>query len=359
METKVRHSTSPGSSPGWTPEVATPPKSFSEIDHHPLARDSARLPTPPIKAAFDIISTVITQRNPGCSFVAHPRFGKSSAIAVLKEQVKLTYPDTPVIVVNAIGHARFSELTFYTEILEDCNHGSPEAGKVSARRIRLLHYLWSLAQAADSDRLVLFIDEAQNWAEPQLSTLRDLSNWLLEKKVRMIAILFGQTELAAIRLVLLQSRRSDIVGRFMLQQYEFFGVRSVSELVDIMKAYDDPAISEYPIGSGISYSEFFLPQAYRNGWRLEKEAGRLWEQYRLVAQGHGGLTQIGMFWITSCIRNFLLTQTDFDHPGLQGDDKDWEDAVDASAYAQSLGVIYDPRALLPIYEPAKAKKHGL
>lgn len=318
------------------------------FDEHPVIRDRARLPTPPVKAVFDVIERTIYQRDPGSSFIAHPRFGKTFAIQVLTKQVCATFPQVPVIIISAKGHARFSEVAFYTEILENCKHSFSGVGKVSARRSRLINYLWTLSQARNSDRIVLFIDEAQNWAEAEFSCLRDLSNDLALNDVRVIALLFGQTELASIRTVLLQSKRTDLIGRFMMQQFEFKGLTSLSDLVETMECYDDVEMSEYPEGSGICYSEYFLPAAFQGGWRLSKEAGRLWAQFEHAAREHGGLKQVGMHWVAACIRSFFVTHIGVDHTGLTGTDADWRQAVAASCFALSLGVTYDADLQLPV-----------
>jgi hypothetical protein len=107
-----------------------------------------------------------------------------------------------------------------------------------------------------------------------------------------------------------------------------------------MAYYDDAEVSEYPQGSGISYSEYLLSQSYQSGWRLEHEGNRLWEQFRLAAQASGGLGQVGMQWVADSIRHFFLDQIEFDHPGLAGDAKCLSVAVARSGFKDSLGVTY-------------------
>ncbi|WP_420473781.1 AAA family ATPase [Noviherbaspirillum sp. ST9] len=318
-------------------------------DEHPVIRNRARLPTPPIRNAFNIVSRTVLQRDPGCCFIAHPRFGKTSAIRVLSKQLAHSFPAMPIVTINAKSHQRFSEATFYGELLTTCGHGAPTAGKIEARRSRFFNFVWALAQSRDSDRVLIFIDEAQNWHESEFSVLRDLSNDLsLERDVILIAVFFGQPELASIRTALLQSARIDLIGRFMIQQHNFAGLATLAELVETMGYYDDPDVSEYPEGSGTSYSEFLLGAAFRSGWRLQNESGRLWKQFKDAAQPHGGLGQLGMHWVAASIRTFFVSQMEYDHPGLEGTDEDWENAVRASGFAQSLGVTYVFDDKLPV-----------
>ena len=155
-----------------------------------------------------------------------------------------------------------------------------------------------------------------------------------------MAVLFGAPELTALRTNLIQSGRIDLIGRFMIQQYEFHGITCLDELVTTMSYYDDATISEYPAGSARCYSEYLLPLAYASGWRLEHEGPRLWEQFRLAAQASGGLGQVGMLWVSDSIRQFFLDQIEFDHPGLAGTANNWAAAVFRSGFKDSLGVTY-------------------
>lgn len=314
---------------------------LDDLRYHPVVRSQIRLPTPAIRMAFDVLANTALQRAPGCCFHSYPRFGKTSAIEVLMQQLAQTFPEMPIYSISAVWHPRFSELVYMGELLAGCTHVISAAGKFEARRTRLLNFLWSQAKARGSDRIFIFIDEAQNWHEPQLTMLRDIANDLaLHHGVKLIAALFGAPELAALRTSLIQSGRIDLIGRFMIQLYDFRGISSLHELAVTMAYYDDAEVSEYPEGSGKCYSQFLLPQAYASGWRLEHEAARLWDQFRQAAQASGGLNQVGMLWVADSIRQFLLAQIEFDHPGLTGSPSNWATAVALSGFRDSLGVTY-------------------
>lgn len=314
---------------------------LDDVRYHPVVRSQIRLPTPAIRMAFDVLANTALQRAPGCCFHAHPRFGKTSAIEVLMQQLSQTFPEMPMYSISAVWHPRFSELVYMGELLSGCSHVMSAAGKFEARRMRLLNFLWSQAKARGSDRIFMFIDEAQNWHEPQLTMLRDVANDLaLHHGVKLIAALFGAPELAALRTTLIQTGRTDLIGRFMIQLYDFRGITSLHELATTMAYYDNTDVSEYPVMSGKCYSQYLLPQAYASGWRLEHEAARLWNEFRQSAQASGGLNQVGMLWVADSIRHFFLEQIEFDHPGLTGSVTSWANAVALSGFRDSLGVTY-------------------
>lgn len=324
---------------------------------HPVVCNQAHLPTPSIRRAYAEVAEAVAERDPGVSFVAFSRFGKTFAISVLADQLAAAFPDVPVLCTNATEHSVFSELTFYSELLHGCTRAPVGQAKARELRNKLVRYLWTLAESRGSDRVVLFVDEAQNWADPELTALRDISNDLaLFADVVLLVNLFGAPLLANTRAALLQAGRTDLVGRFMVRQYEFQGVTSAPNFAETAKCYDDVEISEYPPGSGISFSEFFMPVAFRDGWRLEHEAELAWESFQRAARPHGGVKQIGMKWIALTIRRFLVAQSEWDRAGFRGDDKMWGMAIGRSGFVQTLGVTYSSEATLAVPTPSGSEE---
>lgn len=331
-----------------TQQQAGSSKMLSHIESlyqtHPVLNDRAKFPTPSIKRVYTVLANELVQHNPGCSFYAYSRFGKTSAIRVLNAMLAQTFPKIPMLTINAHRHLRFSELTYTEELLDAFRHDS-KSGKALARRARFIKYLWSLAQERRSERILLFIDEAQNWSEMELTYLRDISNDLeLEFNITLFSVCFGQPEMEALRNSLLQCNRQDLVGRFMLKQYQFRGITSLNELTAVMKCYDDASISEYPEGSGVSYTESLLRAAYCSGFRLAGQSGKLWNAFRAAA-GKYKLDQVGMRWVSASIRNFLYAHIANDGANMVLAEDAWETAVRDSGFADSLGVTYYPKTV--------------
>lgn len=327
------------------------------LSAHPVVCNQAHLPTPSIQRAYAEIAEAVAERDAGVSFVAFSRFGKTFAISVLADQLAAAFADVPVLCTNATEHTIFSEATFYSELLQGCTRAPVGPGKARDLRNKLVRFLWTLAESRGSDRIVLFVDEAQNWTEPELTALRDISNDLaLFADVVLLVNLFGAPSLANTRAALLQAGRTDLVGRFMVRQYEFQGITSVSDFSETARCYDDVEISEYPPGSGVSFSEFFMPVAFRDGWRLEKEAPVVWESFQKAARPHGGVKQIGMKWIAVSIRRFLMAQSEWDRAGFRGDGEMWGKAIDRSGFVQTLGVTYSSEATLAVPTPSGSEQ---
>lgn len=331
------------------------------LDSHPVVANRAYLPTPPIIRAYWELSEAVAERDPGVSFVAFSRFGKTFGISVLADQLASAFPNVPILCVNASQHSRYVEATFLSELLQGCTRTPAPTSTTKALILRnkLIRYVWTLAESRGSDRVVLFVDEAQNWGEPELTALRDISNDLaLLAKVLLIVNLFGAPALANLRSALLQAGRTDLIGRFMVQQFEFQGIGSVEDLAATMECYDDVEKSEYPVGSGVSYSAFFMPFAFLDKWRLKHEAALAWECFQKAARPHGGFRQIGMRWVASAIKRFLMEQSEFDRANFRSDEKMWERAIQKSGFVRTLGVTYSSDAMIPAAAPSNGSEEA-
>jgi len=303
---------------------------------HPVVINEAILPTRPIKETFETISGIIDRWDPGVGFVADYRVGKTSAIEVIRRNLVVPYPGVPTFSFVAKNHDKNTENALYTDLLVDMHHSLAVSGTAVLKRQRFIRAMLEAAHASNSKRLIVFVDEAQNWAEPDLTRFRDIVNDLAREHVTLTTIMFGHSALMEVRSSLLLSKRTDVVGRFLLHIYEFRGISSLSDLHDLMMSFDDPEVSEFPAESGISYSEFFLPEAYKSGWRLAGEAECCWSSFKNKTESDD--VQVGMQWISSAIRDFLFYQKRIDCPGLVGTMSDWARSVNASGFDDTLNI---------------------
>jgi hypothetical protein len=116
----------------------------------------------------------------------------------------------------------------------------------------------------------------------------------------------------------------------------FACMRSVEDLKFFMSEHDNVRRSEYPSGSKICYSEFFLPRAYANGWRLGNEAQNAWEAFeRAAATVNRKLRDIGMQWVGDAVTHFLTAQMSEDVEGFTSLPKNWDEAVNQSKFTDS------------------------
>lgn len=304
---------------------------------HPVVKNSLRLLTPPVREVYGIAEQVIVHHDPGTCFTAGFRMGKTRGLACVRAELAQTFPDIPTAVLIAKGHDDPREGEFYSDILEDYRNGAARTGKAGDRKNRILALWEAGARAKGNDRYLLFVDEAQNWKEPQLTWLRDLTNVMAERNVEIQTLMFAHRALLTTRTALQSKRRTDLIGRFLLSPREFRGLRDLSELEATLGMFDDPSRHCYPEESGIALAQFFLPKAFQHGWRLRLEARSLWSAMVEVA-GRTGQTpgNVGMQWVMSAIRNFLFANIANDSTVFVGTLDAWIYAVEAGGYENSL-----------------------
>ncbi|WP_137915467.1 hypothetical protein [Rudaea sp. 3F27F6] len=133
------------------------------------------------------------------------------------------------------------------------------------------------AYAAPRGHLFFIIDEAQEINELELCWLKAIINWLVRRDCRVTVVMFGQQELLILRDTLITNARSDLDVRYTSELYEFENIRDAKDLSVTFAACDES--SEFPVGSGCSYSHFFWPLAFAHGFRLAPQAEMAWAAF--------------------------------------------------------------------------------
>jgi hypothetical protein len=313
--------------------------------NHPVNTRQFQFPTAPLIRAVDTMSDVISAGGPGCSFEACSRTGKSWAAKYAINRLPDIFPDIPFISYHAHSGVTAHPGPFYADIYKKSGYALTSA-KIPWNIRDLLAHAWFVEAASRRSSTIVFIgDEMQNWYAKQLTFFVDLSNDLEEMGVRLISIFFGQTQLSHIRATLRSVGRGDILGRFMTQYYVFEGIASARELQEVFACYDDVDHGEFPVGSGICYTQFFLPEAYRHGWRLASCAGLVWQLFSAhvhphLGPAHAQTFSIGMQWIAQSVRYMFMHFADDDRAGFSVAKDQWNEAIVASGFLKSLGLTY-------------------
>jgi hypothetical protein len=296
---------------------------------HPVVTWDERfaLPTPSLEQVAQIVSQSIYARRSGRGFCAPPRYGKTTAIRYLTECIHKAFPNVPVLIAEATPCMRPSEIELYGDLLDAAGYKVKAARVPRERRRQLVNLLWTLPNTRGEKRVVLFIDEAQEYGELHWGWLKAVQNLLSRLGVALIVFPFGQLELEHERSALSTAGRTDLVTRFMRRLFQFQGVTSEEELRQVLAVFDE--LGRYPRREGWTFSQFFFPHAFANGWRLANEAPRAWQA---MTQGkmHQATGGVGMEWVGIAIRHFLTEFSDQDSVAWKGATEHWNEAVAAS-----------------------------
>jgi hypothetical protein len=174
---------------------------------------------------------------------------------------------------------------------------------------------------------VLLIDEMQLLNDIDLQQLVCFHNQLELQDLRMTAISFAQPEILHRRTSLLANNARQIIGRFLSDTLQFDGCASESDFGNLLRSYD--LASEYPEGSGVTYTHFFFPVAFMSGFRLESYRTALWDALRRAA-GSVAKQGVPMEHICLTIEDLLLSLRGQDSPDFRLSPEDIDSAVSAS-----------------------------
>lgn len=304
------------------------------VDEHPLKRRTYRVPTPSIKAMIALVDECLFMFIGGALIHGRPRIGKSCAIDFVITDLKAKHPHLSTYKMRWIKPQLPSEISFFAALLHAVKHPADPCAKKTALRGRLVHKLRQVADTLGDDRVVLFIDEAQNLREIEYEWLRDLHDELENNGVRLFTFLIGQHQLLAQKSAFQAQDKEQIVARFMIEELAFRGIASEAECAAVMGAYDK---GEFPASSGWNYTRFFVPLAYDAGLRMAESAPRLWRAFEdaHVKAQLDGPPEIPMKYFTGAIEAALLTSIELDSETLSFDAAFWTAMVERSRYVMA------------------------
>lgn len=247
---------------------------------HPVFTGSYSINTNAISGLYEDVTKWIDNRMPGGIIYGRPRIGKTRAIRFLMDMLKEDYgKELPTYVLNMTIH-KPNENFLYSAMLKDMGHDLTIRGNAIDKKNRIVSLLMERAITTNLKLVILFIDEANYLYEQDFIWLMDIHNRLERFGIRLTTLLVGTKDIILLKSYFIKSNKQQIVGRFMIHEHHFLGVRSISDLQICLAAYDFGA--EYPEDSGWTYTRFFFPEAFENGYTLNTEAATLYECFQNV-----------------------------------------------------------------------------
>lgn len=271
------------------------------LEDHPIKIREYLLPTPMLKKAYGAIRDRVWARGTGLVFFAPPRSGKTRCAIAAKQMISEEFPRAHVGLLTARRGARSAGGHIYKLILRSVGHVAGARTNEDLLFENLVTDIRVQANTKGGKQFVLFIDELQLLNNGDLEQLFCLHNALDLHKIRMTTVSFAQPEILQRRTALMASNDRQIIARFLAEMRHFETCLSSEELYVILRAYDEQ--SEYPDGSGCSYTRFFLPLAFAAGFRLSAYALLIWKCLKSVG---GDEYPVPMEHLCLTIENLLL-----------------------------------------------------
>lgn len=241
-----------------------------EFSGHPVERDDYTLATRPIIEMEIELQRWLKRKIRGGIVYGRPRLGKSRALKHVRAYSQALFGKIVTFVLDCTRYesTTSTDRAFFTDFLYDVKYGLPNSGTANEKRRRLIDFMMSEALRAGSRRVLLFIDEAQYLSEKLFTHIMYLHNALEREGFLLYTVLVGQPQLLHRKNVMRDANKEQIIARFMAAEHEFHGIRNKTDVRYALSRYDEVGASEYPPGSGISFTAHFFPNAYQKGWRL-------------------------------------------------------------------------------------------
>lgn len=311
------------------------PERAAFIADHPIHLPTTQILTNSIKEAYlKVLEDLKFFRN-GTFHSADFRVGKSTAMLKIMDILARELPNVAFSYMSAQDIQKNVARNFWGDVLTA--FGLDTSGNAQDRQKRVRLAMLAACNEVGGKHFCLFIDEAQNMKELEFTALRDLSNHMQNiDKYILSTKCWGDPRLDQLSADF-RANRIDLWNRFLMIPQRFAGVQGLKDLEFFMKEHDSPKRCEYPVGSGLSFSEFHLPLAFSEGWRLASEATNLWDAFSRAAEGVGRATSnVGMAWDKESVRSFLVLSIHKDSRVFRSEAADWDVAVDQSNYIGSL-----------------------
>ncbi len=277
------------------------------IGSHPVDTDDYQIPTNEIVKVLSAVRRWIQLRITGATIFGRPRLGKTWMIKYLIKNIPQFF-DEQLPMYHIINvHSRIAkEEEFLETILSDMGHDFALTGKIGSKRQRLVNFLANQGRQNHRRIVILFIDEAQCLEQQHYEWLMDYYNKLDKQNVTLILFLVGQEQLNSQKTIFSRENSDQIIQRFMIEEYKFSGIRSVEDIKVCLRCYDNG--SEYPQGSGWSFTRFYFPEAFATGERLENFAKDIFEIFSGLRQKYNikGTIEIPMQHMVKTIKIIFL-----------------------------------------------------
>jgi hypothetical protein len=280
----------------------------------------------------------LTTGSQGALVYGRPRLGKTSATRWTLRMLPELIGSFPSVEIPVRGQNIASERAFFQHLLRCVKHRHAMVGTAGDKRDRFSEFLISRALRSPINGAVLFFDEAQLLQDRQYDWLLNISNELDKNGCRLFCLLVGQSELTRTKTRFIDDGKEQIVGRFMVRELEFSGIRTQEDLVSTLNEFHKTI---YPIGSGQLFAENFIPLAIKGGFDLASIGPAMWQSFEdlWIRAGLEDKVTIPMHYFTAALIGVLNSLVSKDKEGCDVSHDIIQKSITASGYIESLKIL--------------------
>lgn len=298
---------------------------------HPIREREYIIPTVALERTYEVIQERVWTRRTGICFYAPPQSGKSTAASYVRDRLNEEFESIVIDRLNARSSGRPNLAHMFQLILECRGHKLALRKNPGELIANMVSDIGLALRQKGGTQYVLIIDEMHLLSPFDLQQLVVAQNALANIKCRLTAVSFAQPEILHRRSAMIAANQHQMIARYLSEPVHFETCANIDELTIMLKIYDEH--SEFPTGSGWSYTMFFVPQAYKNGFRLYRYAGKIWDALK-KATTHMPEEFIPMEHLSLTIEYLLLAAYEQDAPNFVLSEAEINIAVASSNLSQ-------------------------
>lgn len=271
--------------------------------YHPL---KLRIRTPAVNQLHETLTQWLWTGAIGGFIEGPPRTGKTTALKILSSVLITRYgKPIPCHTISVGPKDKRTIQGLYRNLCISAGIGIHDSRSTNSDIYLepLFHFLNDLATKAQSDHVVLFVDEMQRLHIDQIEAFASLHDLMATNDIYLSVFFTGNdTECDTLIRQIKDRSRRHIEGRFFKRKTLFNGIRSKIDLEKCLEQYD---MLRFPENSGPTYTESCLPMDVKMGFRLKALAPEMWACFRGIQKDYG-VTSWGMQYFASTIMTLLL-----------------------------------------------------
>lgn len=303
--------------------------------HHPLLTGLSLVPTAQIASLCTTVRRAVLTRQLGLCFTAKSGMGKTSAMRFVATFLRQSMPPLTVYNHTCRNHKGGSVRGFFKHFLSTVGHPITK-GETADLRDRLGKRIVDSARFSGLPVVVMLMDEAQAMNIDDFTFLKDVSNEVEAEGVSLITVLMAQDpDFGAVQNRLENAQRLDLMSRFTLNPRAFRSFDSKDDIEQVLRQIDTSLFSD---AVPVTWTEFFLPQAFEHGFRLHNHAEYIFSAWSSSLEKRGLACEIPARQLFATIRFYLLDAMSKDDPSVGFNEKIWNASSQSAAILEAAAL---------------------
>ena len=294
---------------------------------HPVYSGKYKIITSEIENTAYYLKQCINSRVEGVIIYGASGQGKTTAIEMISHILNKEYNSKLPVVSCTLPDDLKDKNTFFSNILQGLNH-TLSGGKTTNQNLRdrIVASLITKGKESETNRIIMFIDEADGMQAKEYQALKNIHN-LVTPHCTLMTILVGTKKILGVREGFIVAHEDQLIRRFMRKHKEFYGIKSLQDLYEVLSAYD--IICKYPLDSDWAFTRYFYPDAFDKGNRLSDNTEILYDLI-LSSQGADAFSNSGFsMYLLTIIIEYILTCFGADNQGIYWPgENEWREAID-------------------------------